>query len=126
MKSDDVKIDTLSNNRRDYEKELREILPSYDNHTRQISHVLGEKPLRKGGVDQHSRILLAFGMAVAGGNESMIEFTVTRGVNHGVTMEMFLDALDVAILFGGGSVVSRARFALEAISYRFLKPQRSH
>ncbi len=116
-------VESLAAKRRALEFELREQLPSYQEHTNLISKNLGEDPLRKGGLNQTNRILVALGIVLNGSSESAIEFAVTRAVNHGATEEMIMDVLDVAILTGGGHVISNVRFAYEALKFRVVRPE---
>lgn len=115
MKDDILQI---NNDRRNVEFELREVLPSYQEHTNLITKVLGEEYLRKGGLSQKNRMLVALGVAVNSGNQSMIEYCVTRTLNHGVTEQEILDVLDVSMLTGGGAVVADVRFAYNAMKFR--------
>jgi alkylhydroperoxidase/carboxymuconolactone decarboxylase family protein YurZ len=117
-----VSVETLAAKRRDLEFELREQLPSYQEHTNLISKTLGEAPLRSKGLNQTNRILVALGIVLNGSSQSAIEFAITRAVNHGANEEMIKDVLDVAMLTGGGHVVSNVRFAYEALKFRIVKP----
>lgn len=116
-------VETLAANRRALEFELRDQLPSYQEHTDLISRTLGEAPLRSKGLNQTNRILVALGIVLNGSSQSAIEYAITRAVNHGATEDMILDVLDVAILTGGGHVVSNVRFAYEALKFRVVSPE---
>jgi alkylhydroperoxidase/carboxymuconolactone decarboxylase family protein YurZ len=121
--SDDIL--QITKQRKNLEFELREVLPTYQDHTNLITKVLGEEYLRKGGLSQTNRMLVALGVAVNSGNESMIEFCVTRALNHGGTEQGILDVLDVSMLTGGGTVVAGVRFAYNTLKFRIQNPESS-
>jgi alkylhydroperoxidase/carboxymuconolactone decarboxylase family protein YurZ len=96
--------------RRKFEKELLDASPVYRNHVDMIRRVYGQEQV-KGGLTQTERILIAFGLAIHSGTESSVDWTLSRARNHGATEQMIREAIDVALLTGGGLAVANARFA---------------
>ena len=110
-------VESIPDERRDLEQELIEASPVYAENVKQMARVYGRSG-RPDGLDQTQRILLALGMAVYGGTESSIEWTITRALNHGATEAQIRDAMDVALLNGGTFAVANFRFAHQALKLR--------
>ncbi len=100
--------------RRAAEEELLAASPVYRNHVEMIREVYGPKQT-KGGLTQTERILIALGLAIHSGSESAVDWTLSRARNHGASEQMIRDAIDVALLTGGGLAVANARFAYEVL-----------
>ena len=110
-------------NRRSMEDVLLKHSTLYPVLVEQMKRVYSDSP--NGGLKQVYKMLIAVAMAVHGGTESAVEWTITRAVNHGASDEMIRDAVDVALLNGGTFAVSQARLAIAATALRRRVPRRS-
>lgn len=110
-------------NRRSMEDVLLKRSTVYPVLVEQMKRVYSDSP--KGGLKQVDKMLIAVAMAVHGGSESSVEWTITRAVNHGASDEMIRDAIDVALLNGGTFAVAQARLAIAATALRRRVPRKS-
>jgi alkylhydroperoxidase/carboxymuconolactone decarboxylase family protein YurZ len=115
---DSIKQDSerMADERRDMEETLLKHSSVYPVLVEQMAKVYGEH--KSEGLDQVHRILIAVAMAVQSGQQSAVEWTITRAINHGATDQMIRDAVDVALLNGGTFAVSNARLAHGAMQVR--------
>jgi len=110
--------------RRDMESTMLSNSEVYADQVRWMEKIYGDtEPGAE--LDQLTRILIAFGMAMVSGAESSVEWTITRALNHGATEKMLSEAIDVALLNGGTFAVQRARFAMNTIALRRVSAARS-
>ncbi|HSO00761.1 MAG TPA: carboxymuconolactone decarboxylase family protein [Candidatus Nanopelagicales bacterium] len=75
-------------------------------------------PQRKGGLSEKQKVLTLVCLYATNGTEQSIDFAVTAALQVGAGEEEILDALELALLTGGGSAVSRVQFATAVLAYR--------
>ncbi len=119
-----LRAEAISDIRRQTEGALVKNSSVYAAQVKSMSEIYG-KGTKKYALDQTQRILIALGMAIYGGSESAVEWTVTRALNHGANEQMIRETIDIALLNGGTFTVSNARFAYNALGLRKRKPRGS-
>jgi len=77
---------------------------------------LEEATYADGALKKKDKELIAVGLSVATNCESCMEWHITKAVKSGATFREVLEAIEVAIEFGGGKATVSARFALEVLS----------
>src|SRR5262245_11018415 len=105
-------IPQIRQDRRSVEGDMRRHYPVYAEQVRQMQRIY----CGGGALNQIQRILIACGMSLLSGEESSIEWCISRALNHGGTVPMLREVIDVALLNGGTFVVPKARFAHEYLS----------
>jgi len=114
----------IADTRRESEEAMLGELSVYPTMVKLLTKYYGSEGTKE-GLSQTHRILVGLGIAVARGSQSAIEYHVTRATNHGATSAMIRDAIDCALLNEGGMAVSSARFALNALNARQMRPRKS-
>lgn len=73
---------------------------------------------RKSGLSEKHKVLALLGIHATHGTEQSIDFAVTAALQIGASEEEIMDCLDLALLTGGGSAVSRVQFATAVMAHR--------
>jgi alkylhydroperoxidase/carboxymuconolactone decarboxylase family protein YurZ len=76
-----------------------------------------QSPQRKEGLDLKQRVMVLLGIHATHGTEQSIHFSVTGALQSGCSPEQVQEALDLALLTGGGQAVSRVQFAANVLEF---------
>ena len=74
-----------------------------------------------GALRKKDKELIAIGIAVVINCESCMQWHISEAVKSGATFREVLEAIEVAIEFGGGPATVSSRFALEVLDAIFKK-----
>ncbi len=72
-----------------------------------------------GALKKKEKELIAIGISTIINCESCMQWHITEAVKSGATHQEILEAIEVAIEFGGGPATVSARFALEVLESQF-------
>ena len=72
-----------------------------------------------GALKKKEKELIAIGISTVINCESCIQWHITEAAKSGATHQEILEAIEVAIEFGGGPATVSARFALEVLETLF-------
>ena len=72
-----------------------------------------------GALKKKEKELIAIGISAVINCESCIQWHITEAAKSGATYQEILEAIEVAIEFGGGPATVSARFALEVLETLF-------
>ncbi|MCC6559506.1 MAG: carboxymuconolactone decarboxylase family protein [Polyangiaceae bacterium] len=75
-------------------------------------------PQRKGGMGQKEKVLALLSIHATHGTEQSVDFAVTAAMQIGASQEEIMDALDLALLTGGGAAVARVQLAAAVLAGR--------
>jgi AhpD family alkylhydroperoxidase len=78
---------------------------------------LEEKTLQSGALEKGHKELIALAISIIVNCESCIEWHLREALGAGMTESQILEAIEVAIVMGGGPATVRARTALAALEY---------
>lgn len=109
------KIDSLCENRDTAHKFLEAHSPVYKSIVDMNNHFLVSS--RK-GLSKKDKVLILIGIHATHGTEQSIEFAVSSAVHMGIPDDEIMDALDLALLTGGGTAVAKVQFAANVLAHR--------
>lgn len=72
---------------------------------------------RKAGLDMKEKVLVLLGIHATHGTDQAIHFSITGALQAGITHEQIQDALELALLTGGGQAVARVQFAANVLEH---------
>ena len=72
---------------------------------------------RKDGLDMKQKVLVLLGIHATHGTDQAIHFSVTGALQAGCSPEQIHDALELALLTGGGQAVARVQFASNVLDH---------
>lgn len=76
-----------------------------------------QSPQRKDGMDAKQKVMVLLGIHATHGTEQAIHFSVTGALQAGCSPEQIHDALELALLTGGGQAVARVQFAANVLEH---------
>jgi len=71
----------------------------------------------KKGLSTKNKVLGILGVYITNGTEQQVEWAVSAAIHTGASKAEIADAMDLGILTGGGSAISRAQFGRAVLDY---------
>jgi alkylhydroperoxidase/carboxymuconolactone decarboxylase family protein YurZ len=96
--------------------ELNKHLPIYEGVVKMNNDYLSAS--RPDGMSQKSKILSLVSLHIVSNVRQSIEFAVTAAVYVQASDDEIYDAIDAALLTGGGAAVAGSHFAMAVLKYR--------